>query len=96
MQLTLSRHLFWDVDPSTLDEDRHKRLIILRVLEYGLLCDWSAILDYYGIPEIAAVAIPARNLDVKTATFISLLADIPRDQFACFATRPSTLTHWTS
>ena len=32
---SLSKGLFWDVDPETVDEVKHRRFIIQRVLERG-------------------------------------------------------------
>ncbi len=29
------RSLFWDVDPSTIDEEKHARYIIERILDFG-------------------------------------------------------------
>ena len=92
----LSNHLFWDVDVSALDADRSRKLIISRVLQLGLMDDWRRIRDYYGIAEIARVAMTIRDLDPKSAAFIALLADIPKEEFACFTCKRSTPTHWVS
>lgn len=35
MEKTLRQSLFWDIDPSTLDEQRHARYIIERILDFG-------------------------------------------------------------
>jgi hypothetical protein len=44
----LSEHLFGDVDKDTLDTQKNKRLIIQRVLDYGLMQDWQTIKDMAG------------------------------------------------
>ncbi len=38
--LKFDRALFWDIDPETLDLEKHSRFIIERVLKKGSLEDW--------------------------------------------------------
>jgi hypothetical protein len=89
----LSAHLFWDVNPDVLDFDRSKKLIIQRVLVYGLISDWRILLKTYGISEIAKTAVSLRDLDKKSASFIALLSKIPKEQFLCFSSKQSTPEH---
>ena len=90
----LSVHLFWDVDKAKLDHEKNKKLIIHRVLDYGLLNDWLYIKEYYGISEIGNTAITIRDLEANSISFISLLAKIPKEQFLCFTTKQSQNKHW--
>ena len=90
----LSQHLFWDVDKSKLDFSKNKKLIIQRVLDYGLLSDWEKISDYYGINEIANTTKKIRDLDIRPASFISLLSKTSIESFLCYTTRQSTTPHW--
>lgn len=92
----LSDHLFWDIDPSQLDFQRHKRLIVHRVLDYGLMKDWRLIKDYYGLKEIAAIAITIKDLSLKSASWVSVLSEMPLDKFSCCTTRPSKTNCWVS
>ena len=87
----LSRHLFWDVNIHELDLQKNRKLIIHRVLDYGVMDDWYIIQNYYGIKEIAAVALTIRDLDKKSASFIALLSNIPKEKFLCYQ---STQIHW--
>ena len=80
---TLSKHLFWDLDINSLDLEKNKKQIIHRVLDYGLMNDWQFIHNYYGISEIATTAITIRDLEKKSASFIALLANIPKEKFLC-------------
>jgi len=41
----LSPHLFWDVDSTKLDISNIRKLIIQRVLDYGLISDWEVLLN---------------------------------------------------
>lgn len=88
-----SKHLFWDVNQEKLDMDKNKKLIIQRVLEYGLYEDWQKIYDYYGIDEISQVAGSLRSLDIRAASFVSLLSGIDIKKFRCYTTRQSLPKH---
>ncbi len=90
----LSRHLFWDVNINELDIQKNRKLIIHRVLDYGVMDDWYIIQNYYGIKEIAAVALTIRDLDKKSASFIAMLSNIPKEKFLCYTTKQSTQKHW--
>ena len=90
----LSKHLFWDIDVNKLDFQKNKKYIVHRVLDYGLISDWEMIKKYYGINEIARIATGIRDLDKKSASFISLMAKIPKENFLCYITKQSTQKHW--
>lgn len=90
----LSLHLFWDVDRSLLSLDKDKRLIIRRVVEYGLLSDWIILTRYYSIDEVSSVASTLKSLDKKSANFIATLSGKPLDEFKCFTTQQSTKELW--
>lgn len=90
----LSPHLFWDIDINKIDFSRSKKLIIHRVLDYGLISDWKTILNIYGINEIATIAVTIKDLDKKSMSFISLLSGIPADNFLCYTTKQSIPKHW--
>lgn len=90
----LSNHLFWDVDRSTLEMSTHKKLIVSRVLEYGLLSDWIIIKNYYGLNEIGRIATSLRSLDRRALSFIATYTGLPEDKFRCYTTRQSIPQHW--
>ncbi|MFA7232361.1 MAG: hypothetical protein WC071_13900 [Victivallaceae bacterium] len=90
----LSKHLFWDVNIKELNLRKNMKQIIHRVLDYGLIDDWLIIQSYYGIREIAEVALTIRDLDKKSASFIALISKIPKEKFLCYTTKPSTQKHW--
>jgi hypothetical protein len=90
----LSSYLFWDVDPVKLDAEKNKKLIIGRVLDYGLLADWQYIKYYYGIEKISEVATTIRDLDPKSMAYISVLSNIPEEKFTCYISTQSHPRHW--
>lgn len=91
---SLSPHLFWDVNVKEISFEKSKKLIVQRVLQYGLEKDWYILNQNYSINEIAETATKIKDLDRKSASFISLLSNVPKERFLCYTTTPSTLTHW--
>ncbi len=89
-----SKHLFWDVKRDQIDIDHNKEYIIWQVLEYGKLADWKLIRGYYGIRQIAKIAMNFRSLDKKSLSFISLLSGIPKEKFRCYNFQQSIPPHW--
>ncbi|MEA1877630.1 MAG: hypothetical protein U9N86_12270 [Bacteroidota bacterium] len=90
----LSKHLFWDVDRSALELEKHKSYIIKQVLEYGLMDDWSFLQKHYGIEQIAEVSKTFRELDKKALSFISFLSKTPLKEFRCYTYQQSIPQHW--
>ena len=91
-----SRRLFWDIDPAALDLDRHRKYVVARVLEYGTLDDWRLLLRRFALTEIIATAQTLRTLDPKALSFLSVLGNVPRDSFRCYALKQSMPTPWNS
>jgi len=91
---SFSPNLFWDVELSKLNLDLNRRYIIQRVLEYGTLPDWMLIKEYYGVPTIAEEMQKTRTLDKTALSFISTIAEIPKENFRCYTSKPSNPQHW--
>jgi hypothetical protein len=77
-----------------LDFTVHKKFIVQRILEYGLLSDWIAIAGYYGKDELVKIALTLRNLDNRALAFMSAYAAIPKEEFKCYTTKQLTPPHW--
>lgn len=90
----LSDHIFWDINKNNLDIAKSKKTIIQRVLEYGILKDWKLLQQIYSIQEIEKVATKIRDLDPKSASFISLICNTPIEKFTCYTSRRSMPQHW--
>jgi hypothetical protein len=91
---SLSSHLFWDVNKDNLDPENSKKLIVQRVMEYGLYKDWQLIYSYYGIKEIAETAKYIKDIEMKSVVFLSFLSGIPKEHFLCYTIKQSTPRHW--
>ena len=90
----MSGHLFWDVDSSEIDIERNAKFIIKKVLQFGLYSDWKILVQLYGINKITEVAIQLKDLDKRTASFLSIIGNIPKSKFQCYSTKQSIPKHW--
>ena len=79
----LSRRLFWDVDPETIDDQAHRRYVIQRVLERGSLEDIRATVAHYTMPTIIAEAQQIRSMDPVTLAFAACLGHVREETFRC-------------
>jgi len=91
---SLSKHLFWDVDSSDIDLNKHKKFIIRKVLQYGTFNDWKIILKFYGKDTIISIAKLIKDLDKKTISFLSVISGISKTEFLCYTTEQSIPKHW--
>ena len=91
-----SRKLFWDVDPSTLDFERHRKYVVARVLEYGTLDDWQLLVRRFTLESIIGVAQTLRTLDPKALSFLATVGHVPRSSFRCYTLSRSVPTPWNS
>ena len=81
----LSKRLFWDVDPETIDDRTHCRYVIQRVLERGTLEDIRATIAHYTMPFMIAEAQQIRSLDPVTLAFAACLGNVKEETFRCYS-----------
>ena len=89
-----STNLFWDVDPATLDLDRHEKYVIARVLEHGTFADWKLLCRRFTLPRIVEVARTLRSLDPKARSFLAVVGQTPPESFRCCTLKSSTPSSW--
>ena len=89
-----SKNLFWDIDPLTLNMERHAKYIIARVLELGTLEDWRLLCQRFTLPGIIEISKTLRVLDFKALAFLSVVGNIPKKEFRCCTSKASMPTHW--
>jgi len=94
MQAMLTPSLFWDVDASRFDVQKGMRLVLQRVLSRGTLRDLRMLRRIYSTPAIRAVVLEIRDWEPKVLNFVSVWLDIPKEEFACCASRHSRPKHW--
>lgn len=83
------KKLFWDVDLSSLDENKNKDFVIERVLEFGNLEDFAELKKHYALDDIVSVLKNSSNLSYKTGNFYALILGVPRKEVLCLR-KPST------
>lgn len=91
-----SKHLFWDVDLSGFDFEKHKVHLIHKVLEYGLLKDWDLLKEKYGLETIKEVSLNLRTLDAVTLSYLSAIFNIDKTEFRCYKHKQLFPTYWNS
>ncbi len=91
---SLSKHLFWDVDVSAIEAEKHQKFIITKVLKYGLYDDWKKTKAFYGTDTIVRIAKTIQDLDSKTIAFLSLIGQLSKTEFLCFTSTPLMPKHW--
>ena len=89
-----SANLFWDVDPTTLDLDLHRKYVVARVLEHGTFDDWKLLCRRFTLPTIIEAARTLRSLDIKALAFLSVVGHVPRESFRCCTLKPSPPSPW--
>ena len=86
--------LFWDTDIKTLSETEHAGYIIQKVCIFGNWNDWQLLKKEYGIEKIKTELLQARNLDLKTLNYFSLIFNVPKEKFRCYSFLRSAHKHW--
>lgn len=92
--LSFSHNLFWDIELSELDLEKHAKFIVGRVLDYGTMNDWRFIRNYYGMERIKEIALNIRSMFPESLSFISTITHIPQNQFRCYKQLQSKNRHW--
>ena len=90
----LTPTLFWDVARDQIDDVKHRRFVIGRVLERGNLNDWRLTKDHYTLPVIVSEAQRIRSLEPKALSFIACVGGVDRGSFRCSTLKPSHQKHW--
>ena len=89
-----SPSLFWDIDKSQLDFEKHRRFIIERTLTHGTLSDWFILKTLYGKKVIKAESMQIRYLDKLTLSFCAAYFKESIQNFRCYILKQSNQAHW--
>jgi len=68
-KINIDKKLFWDADLKNIDLNKHAEYIIKRVLNFGDLSDFNAIIDLYGKEKVKNVAKNTIFQNNKTLNF---------------------------
>jgi hypothetical protein len=91
---SLTPSLFWDVNREDVDDEKHRRFVMQRVLERGSLDDWRRTKERYTLPTIVAEAQQMRSLEPKALAFIACVGGVREETFRCFTLRRLHQKHW--
>ena len=80
----LSDNLFWDCNKDMLDPNIDKNLILERVFTRGTENDEKEVFNYYGKNLIKQAVLNIKYLDKKTLNYLSIILNIPKEDFKCY------------
>ena len=89
-----SASLFWDVDKTSLDFEKHAIHVIDKALNHGTWQDFRTVLEYYGREKVAEVVKNLRYMDKYTMQFSSVYFQIPKTEMRCYIWQQSNPSHW--
>jgi hypothetical protein len=74
------RPLFWPYRFEDLDAARHRKTVILRLLNYGSLADWRWLVSHYGRRSIVQIitSVPEAEINPRSRALASLLFSISK------------------
>ncbi len=72
------QELFWDVDPKTIDKNKHSQYIIERILEYGKDKEIKWLWDTYSQNLLKKTLRNSRSIRPKTKSLWKLLLNDPK------------------
>jgi hypothetical protein len=93
-QPTFSSNLFWDIELSDLDMEKHQAFIVGRVLDYGTWDDMKLIRNYYGMEKLKEIAMGIKSMFPESLAFVSTITHIPQNQFRCYEQLQSKNPLW--
>ena len=80
----LSQYLFWDYNINMLDPNSEKKLILERVFTRGTENDEKEVFNYYGKEAIRNTITDVKYFDKKTLNYLSVILNIPKENFKCY------------
>ena len=90
----ISKHIFWDTDSGSIDEEKHKNFIITRVMERGGIEDVKAVFARYDLADIRHALISARTLSDKTIAFFANRFGLDRSAFRAYRRKKEERLTW--
>lgn len=92
--MDIREQLFWDIDTENFDFEKNKTLIIERVLNYGTISEFKAVLNYYGFDIIRQELKKVGYLEPKTLEFVTSFFNIDKKMLRCYTKKQSNQAHW--
>ena len=86
-KLVIPAHLLWSFDKNKICPVRMYKAIIEQVIERGSIENIAEIIRFYGLDKVQDVALKVRVLNPRRVNLLSLIWDIPIEQFNAWNTR---------
>jgi len=80
----LSQYLFWDYNITKLDPNIDIKMILERVFSRGTEKDEKEIFSFYGKEVIKNTVLEIKYFDKKTLNYLSIILNIPKENFKCY------------
>ena len=80
----ISPSLFWDIDVSKLDWNRHRQLIVERVIQRGSLHAIEEVIAHYGKEKINEIIKQIPYLEKRDIAFVHIYFNIPLNELKCY------------
>jgi len=80
----LSKYLFWDLNIDTLNPNVDINLILDRVFTQGTENDEKEVFKFYNINDLKKSVLNIKYLDKKTLNYLSIILNLPREEFLCY------------
>jgi len=80
----LSPHIFWNCDASILDYRKNKKIIIERIIKYGLENDFIIMWKAYSYRNIKKTAINIDTLDHDRILYLCTMLNTKPEDFKCY------------
>jgi len=91
--LNLSKRAFWDIDFESLDYQKNKDFIVQKAFDRGSWQDMRWCVSQYGKAEVMNTLVKARSLRPEVLRLVSVLFEIPENEFRCYKFREQNLQH---
>lgn len=92
--MEFSKGLFWDVDETKFDYEKHAGHIIPRVFMRGSLEDIRQVLSYYGQEKVKQTLLQTRYLDKLSLAFSMGFFNLNKEDFRCYKLNRFTQEPW--
>ena len=76
--------LFWDLDMNKFDPAKAPNIVVQRVVERGMVSDWQAMFNMFGVDEVKKIIRDLSYLSDRNMSFVSILFEIPINELKCF------------
>ncbi len=94
LPFNIRKELFWDINTEKIDASKNVQIIVERILSYGNISEFRAMLNYYGQQKIIENVKKIGYLDPKTLEFVISYFHIKSSDLLCYSKKQLNPQHW--